>query len=88
MVLVTDVPHLPQELRIKEIASRQVTVEWKAPADGGNPLQEYIIFYKPILKESNHLSFFLKKHFSVAMATPTLNSTKKKTKDFKHIFLN
>jgi hypothetical protein len=62
-----------------------VTGEWKAPADGGNPLQEYIIFYKPILSESNHLSIIVK-HFSVAMATWTLNPTK--TKEFKGIFFN
>jgi len=49
-----DVPQPPQEVRVNQVDSRKITLEWIAPVDGGNPLSEYIIFYKPLSKSLSH----------------------------------
>jgi len=48
--MLSDVPQPPQEVRVNQVDSRKITLEWIVPADGGNPINEYIIFYKPLSK--------------------------------------
>lgn len=44
---VQDVPQPPLDVRVASAAGRRIQLEWKPPAaDGGNPLQEFIIFYQ------------------------------------------
>lgn len=44
---VLDVPQPPQDVRVTMASSRHVQLEWSPPtSDGGNPIQEFIIFYK------------------------------------------
>ena len=45
---VQDVPQPPLDVRVSATGSRRVQLEWKSPvSDGGNPVQEYVIFYQP-----------------------------------------
>lgn len=48
---VQDVPQPPLDVRVTTAAARRIQLEWKAPvADGGNPLQEFVIFYQSLSK--------------------------------------
>lgn len=44
---VQDVPQPPLDVRVANAAGRRIQLEWKPPAaDGGNPIQEFVIFYQ------------------------------------------
>jgi Down syndrome cell adhesion protein 1 len=44
---VQDVPHPPLDVRVASTAGRRIQLEWKPPAaDGGNAIQEFVIFYQ------------------------------------------
>ena len=40
-------PHPPLDVRVASTAGRRIQLEWKPPAaDGGNAIQEFVIFYQ------------------------------------------
>lgn len=53
---VQDVPQPPLDVRVSATGARRVQLEWKVPvADGGNPLQEFVIFYQSLSKRNDWL---------------------------------
>ena len=45
MLSLTEVPSAPQNLRVKEVWSRTVSIVWNEPYSGNSPITNYTIQY-------------------------------------------
>ena len=47
IVLISDVPEVPRDLRVSHESSRDAIVSWAAPLSPNTPITHYVLHIKP-----------------------------------------